>query len=633
MKIANCKLLMKKVKSKIIIGLLLIILFTFFTTDKVFAADYTIADYDINMVVNEDNTFNITETITAYFYMPKHGIYRKIPLRNTVKREDGTSSKNKAIVSEINVSDNYTTKIENGYRVLQIGDSDTTVTGNHTYIISYKYDIGKDPLKDVDELYYNLIGDEWDTAINNVSFTIKMPKDFEQSKLGFSSGVYGTVGTDDINYTVEGTTITGTLNKPLYSGEALTVRLTLPEGYFNVPVKIDYFMIITIAIFIVFIIIAYILWRKYGKEDAVIETVEFYPPEGYNSAEIGFLYKGRAENKDVVSLLIYLANKGYLKIAERETKTLFSKSKGFTITKLKDYDGDNESERLFLEGLFKKKDVVTDSDLYDSFYITVNKIIKNLNKKENKNKIFEPMAGKMGKWIILMIIVIIGLIMSKIVYSDGSSVVYMPMLFVLIAILVLATVARSQNSIAARIFLIIWSIMFGGIPFIIGILPSLLYDLGSLITFAIGIVTIAILIVFMNIMPKRSKYGNEILGRIRGFRRFLQTAEKEKLESLVHENPEYFYNILPYTYALGVSEEWMNQFETIAMQAPEWYECNGVFLIHDFNHFMTSAMLTAQTSMTSAPSSSSSGGGFSGGGFSGGGSGGGRWRFMVIIIA
>ena len=44
--------------------------------------------------------------------------------------------------------------------------------------------------------------------------------------------------------------------------------------------------------------------------------MEFYPPEGYNSAEVGFLYEGTADTKDIISLLIYLADKGYLKIEE-----------------------------------------------------------------------------------------------------------------------------------------------------------------------------------------------------------------------------------------------------------------------------------------------------------------------------
>ena len=230
-----------------------------------------------------------------------------------------------------------------------------------------------------------------------------------------------------------------------------------------------------------------------------------------------------------------------------------------------------------------------------------------------------------------MITVVIVLMMFICFYVDVLSMMYMPMFFIVIASI--ATLIKNQNNIDVdvKIFLVIWFIMFGGLPFVFMTLPALLYDVESLKAFTITIVTIGILIVFLNIMPKRTKYGNEILGRIRGFKRFLKTAEKEKLESLVHENPEYFYDILPYTYALGVSKKWMNQFETIAMQAPDWYDYNGAFMLQDFNHFMTDTMRTAHSSMISTPSSGFGGGGdgFSGGGFSGGGSGGGRRRFVV----
>ena len=45
-------------------------------------------------------------------------------------------------------------------------------------------------------------------------------------------------------------------------------------------------------------------------------------------------------------------------------------------------------------------------------------------------------------------------------------------------------------------------------------------------------------------LPKRTKYGTQILGRIKGFKIFLETAEKEKLEAMVFNDPNYFYNIL-----------------------------------------------------------------------------------------
>ena len=132
------------------------------------------------------------------------------------------------------------------------------------------------------------------------------------------------------------------------------------------------------------------------------------------------------------------------------------------------------------------------------------------------------------------------------------------------------------------------------------------------------------LAICLKYLPKRTPYGNEILGKLKGFKNFLETAEKDKLEAMVMQNPTYFYDILPYTYVLGVSDKWIKKFETISLQAPSWYDSPSSFNIMTFGTFMNSTMASAQKSMSQSSSSSgSSGGGFSGGGSSGGGSGGG----------
>lgn len=183
-----------------------------------------------------------------------------------------------------------------------------------------------------------------------------------------------------------------------------------------------------------------------------------------------------------------------------------------------------------------------------------------------------------------------------------------------------------------KLFAIIWGGMFGGMPWAGMVLPLLAKNEIYLITYIIGIISIIVLMLFVKIMPKRTPFGNEMLGKVRGFKNFLETAEKSQLELLVDENPEYFYNILPYTYALGVSEVWMSQFETIAMKSPEWYSGYSTFSMHEFSLFMNNTMTLAQSAMSSSPSSdssssfdsdSSSGGGSSGGGSGGGG--GGSW--------
>ncbi len=554
------------------------------------------------------------------------GIFRKIPLKNNVERLDGTKSSNRAKITNISVSENYKTSKENGYEVIKIGNSSQTVKGMHTYTIKYTYDIGKDPLENADELYYNLIGYEWDTSISNITFKITMPKTFEESSLGFSSGTKGSTDNSKIFYSVDGNIISGYVIGALNSKEALTVRLTLPEGYFtSTSTNTDIYAILIIIFSLICVLIAYILWAKYGKDDKVIETVEFYPPEGYNSAEVGFLYEGTSNTPAVISLLIYLANKGYLKIEETEQKGIFKNSKGFKIVKLKEYDGDNENEEIFFKGLFKRrKTSVTAADLYDSFYTTLHKIQNNLNSKENKNKIFEASSKGKGKWLIIMIITLFILITVKPIleYSEmGVEVIPFALLFPGIGFTILIGSLIGTIKIP-KIFAIIWGGMFGGIPWVAFVLPTLTQNIMYLIMYIVGVICIAVILLFAKIMPKRTPYGNEILGKLRGFKTFLKTAEKPQLESLVKQNPEYFYNILPYTYALGVSDVWINQFETIALRAPDWYSSTDDFNMHTFGNFMNTTMKSATSAMSSSPSSDSSGGS-SGGGSSGGGSGGG----------
>ena len=75
-----------------------------------------------------------------------------------------------------------------------------------------------------------------------------MPKQFDSSKLGFSSGTKGSTTNNNIIYNVNNNTITGSYNGILNPGEALTIRAELPEGYFakatsNVTVQ-DYIIYI-----------------------------------------------------------------------------------------------------------------------------------------------------------------------------------------------------------------------------------------------------------------------------------------------------------------------------------------------------------------------------------------------------
>ena len=634
---------MEVIKKILFIGLLFVLCLIFIPTvnaseleyaeydinNAISSYDYQINSYDINLVVNENNSMDITENIGAYFNTYKHGIFRKLPLKNEVQRLDGTVSNNRVKISNIQVSEPSTIYNESVYKVIKIGDANTTLIGAQNYNIKYLYNIGKDTGKNYDELYFNLIGSEWDTTIDKITFTIEMPKEFDADKVGFSSGKKYSTYSNDVTYTITGNTINGTCSKKLNPGEALTVRIQLPEGYFTgATYNFDYMMMSAILLPIIFAFISISLWNKYGKDDKVIETVEFYPPGEYNSAEVGFLYKGTSNTKDVVSLIVYLANKGYLKIVESEKKALFFGNEDFKFIKLKEYDGTNADERTFLEGLFRSKDEVSSSDLKNKFYKTIETINSNFNCEENKSTIFEKKSTSKNFIIVLMIIATFVLITIKPVSEyQGYGALVFALIFPGIGFTVLFFGLFGKMPGMPRAFALIWGSGFGGIPWALMVLPAIMVDTIYLTTYIVGIVSIFLMCITLEFMPRRTKNGIEVLGKIKGFKNFLNIAEKEKLEELVLQDPSYFYNILPYTYVLGISDKWIKKFETIAISPPDWYDDGtNTFNYSSFGSFMATTMNSATSVMSSSPpsSSGSSGGGFSsGGGSSGGGSGGG----------
>lgn len=611
---------------------LLFCIFTFFLFSlNCYAHDYDITKYDVEIVVDEHNKYSIKENIDTYFNVSKHGIIRRIPLYNNIIRQDGTRERNRVLISNVHVNEEFASSRENNNYVLKIGSADKTINGKHSYTISYDYDIGLDKNNKYDELYFNIIGTEWDTDISNVTFKITMPKEFDASKLGFSYGEYGESNTDNISYDVDGNVITGSFEGTLLAGEGLNVRMVLPEGYFirksvgSSLLECWYYIIPILGV-----LISYLIWKKYGKDDQVVDVVSFYPPENMNSLDVAFAKKGSVNSNDAVSLLVYLASKGYIKIVEDKK----SKSR-FTIQKVKEYDGNNKEEELFFRGLFKKVwDSISSDELNESFYLTINSILTKKNSTANRKELFNSKSS--NKRYILFLFMLITSSLSTIIPALGyklSDVIFSIIICNLIGIVALIIVGiiydnnctkKGLNSALGFAFFFVLALAVANFT-IIGF-EYIYYDTVYLIGFILCMVCTYLIYFFYLIVTKRTEYGNKVLGEVNGFKKFLETAEKDKLESLVHDDPSYFYNILPYAYVLGVSDAWIKQFEGIAIAPPEWYESADTFDYYRFNRSLNRTIHSASRVMNSVPQSSggsSSGGGFSGGGFSGGGSGGG----------
>lgn len=589
--------------------------------------EYTIDSYDVDIDVNEDNVLEITETIQVNFLTEKHGIVRDIPRVNNITRQDGSSSSIRAKISDVRCSDPNTMSTGSKYYSIRLGEEDKVITGPYTYTIQYFYDLGRDTLDGEDEFYFNIIGPEWDTTISQTTFSIHMPKKFDEELIGFSSGAVGTTGADEVYYYVDGRNIIGDCYTTLNPGDALTVRLTLPEGYFiRTETETFMFSYIVVGISLLFLAIGLIIWFFFGRNSRVQMTTEYYPPKELNSAEVGYIYHGKANTKAILSLILDLARKGYLRIEEAKETVLFKEQDTFRIYPEKaTYDGNKRIEAMIYSAILRSKngkDYLTKDDLDRYFSRSISNIKKRLESKENASAVFTP--GYMGRRILLYAMMIVDFFLityEPMVDYSGSPINLLSCLFPILGISVICFMIFGDMPLFIRCFILIWGILFSVFPWYGMILPAVMLEQRYIITYIIGIICCVILFILSNFMHKRTASGNEIYWKIKSFRHFLQTIDQSRLEALELENPEYYSEILPYAYALGVKSIQAKELKLIPTRMPSWYVGHSHhFPSHRFYRFLDATSTYVDgTSGSSGGHHSSGGGGSSGGGAGGGG--------------
>jgi uncharacterized membrane protein len=313
----------------------------------------------------------------------------------------------------------------------------------------------------------------------------------------------------------------------------------------------------------------YMTWMRYGKDDAVVATTSYYPPDGMDPAMAGFLINDSDDASDLISLIPYWGAKGYLRIEEIPKKNWFTKADTKLIA-IKTLPADTSPyERTIFSGLFgshvgNTSSNVLISSLKDSFYTQMNTARSAL--KTQAQPYYEPRAKRV-RTITYVVLILLTLLLVPV------------MLFV-------------------------WGFVA-----------------------VIGLIVVSIFLMIMNrFMIKKNSEGNRALSDLKGFKQFIKVAETNKLKMLIAEDPSYFETTMGYALAFGLFSQWAQKFEALHVPPPSWYSStsHSNFTMNSFSNSFASSMSSATSTMVSTPSSSgSSGGGSSGGGFGGGG--GGSW--------
>ncbi len=610
---------------KVLFLVLLILLAVGFSSAALADEAYIISDYDVHIVVSEGNVLDVVERMTVNYSLERHGIYYYRQYAGTKYNEidgEGVATPYRYKINDFKVQGyKYETTTysdsEGKYLEAKIGDGNTYVIGEQVYVITYKFLLGDDRIEEFDEFYQNLIFCAYGDIVENASFIIEFPEDIDETQVVAFMGQYGETSGSGVTYEVDGNTIRGSILRPMQGGDVLTVRAQMPNGYYtDIKDPMLFWKILVFGLSGASALLALLLWLFFGIDKKVYPTVEFYPPKDMTSVEAGYVIDGDVDDKDVISMLIYWADKGYIKIIEHDKKDI-------DLQKIKDIDSATKwYERDLFNALFEAGDTVSVETFKDSFYVKKKKKktgVINYHESNKDNMVFSKQSKKARAFMGILTVVPVASAMYMFMYNMTESFIWSVFVMVIVSMLISWPVfmlvrlferwrsTERAKKMGKLIFsLILLGIVFGvyiiGMPFIFS--DVIRPEVGIVIT----IITAGASLFLMwmaSIMKKRTQQGGEWYGKLLGFKNFIEKAEKDRILLLVEENPSYFFNVLPFAYVLGVTDVWSKKFEGIAVKQPDWYSgySTNAFTTMMFMSSINRSMSHVQSVATSRPTS------------------------------
>lgn len=612
---------------------------------------------DFKIQINEDSTFDVEEKLSYSFTGDFHAADRFIPLDKIsaitdIEVVDAQSGKPLKHISSskrldhLNPSNwgNFVYFKENGKQIIDwyFNLSDT----NHGWIVKYKVHGGIGFFDDHDELYWNLFSG-YDVSVSKSRAYVYLPQSADIKNL--EANFYADIKTVSFKI-IDGKTFYYNAGD-IPPHQSLTIYAGWPKGivdqsaYWEDFSKLYWGYILGTLIILLSILGGFLHWYFTEIHNAGRGTIipQYEPPQNLRPAMAEAIIKEKITDKAWPATIIDLAVRGYVNIKEdtaywgdvlgrvilagvmlfllfgaliplinllnsqnslfgiagfpvlfiififfRVFKNIFKDGikgsfapKNYIVEKLKSSENDpavEDYEKVFLGILFGDKEYFSTKELKKSGNL----------KKQKFSESFKKLKEKL--------------------YKETE----------------LDTNAFENGISKEKIKTIIWGIIifvlvyFGGI---IGV-NQYIFLLASMIMSGAG------LFAFIKYEARLNKEGQVLREDWLGFKMFLETAERYRLQNLT---PETFEKYLPYAMIFGVEKKWAKSFESLNLEQPSWYVSSagahgfvgGMVAGGGVGGFSPSAFSSSFSSSFASAFHSSTGGGSGGGGSAGGGGGGG----------
>lgn len=651
-----------KVNLKAVLSRFLFVFAFLFVSGPALGAE-TIISHSSIIEVQTDRSIIVTETIRVKSEAReiKRGIWRYIPTES--RGDNGYAIDHGLEVLEVlrdGKLDDWHSESEASGERIYIGNADVFLKpGIYTYKLKYRtWRLVRD-LPEADEIYWNATGNFWNFPIQAAVAQVRLPEGVKIQQARVFTGGFGSTANNGM-ITYDGAlNIIFRSNQAFAPGEGMSVVVGFEKGLMEPPSDWDRFwtyisdrraLFLPALSFLIVFAYFYSAWNAVGRDPQKGTIIPlFYPPKNFSPALTHYVHNFGWKKSGwtaFTAALISLATKGLVKLGQS------GKDTNVTVTD-KEPD-DLPSGELKLYTWFHAKGSVTiNKDIGKSLHELHADFIETIE-DENRRTYFNRNTGFIILGLALSLLSLVGMLYFEVLHFVWLVVAIVAGIFVAMVSGMLSHAGKGVR-ISRGIGFFIFFVLLSNVSS--GFLASLdLFDFGALYTGdfwastkgfvqgqpgAIAAISIVVINVGFGLtMRAATVQGRKIMDQIEGFKLYMETAEKERLN--IHGAPdltvERFEKILPYAVALGVEKPWSEHFEKeLARNAvnpddqsynPAWHTGRGwrtsriASNIASTASGMSAAMIAAQPASSSS-SGFSSGGGFSGGG--GGGGGGGGW--------
>lgn len=618
---------------------------------------YVIDQYRYHAQVHADNSWTVTEELDVTFLEPRHGIYRHIPRIYCINRRGVNGSARytyRTTVDEIDIPGEDVEIIENGDSqddiILRIGNEHTVHDGPHSYTIRYTLQKPDDRWAGGDELFHTVLGPQCNTTIGHFEFRIAFDKALPArlaDVLSVQSGPWGSEQNKlGAQVNIAGGCIVGSADS-IAPFQGISIFAPMEEGYWQGAPSPDStkLYILLAATALLFLWLVYYFMRHHRYRPTVV--YEYTAPEGLSSAEVGTIIDDSADLSDLTSLVVWWASKGYVKIVETN-ETGKSKDSTMQLIKLAELpETAPDYQQAFWSVFFTTNDSADLGDLGDKHTEIASAKIALKRHFRNERSLTALQFIPFLAWVLFVALGTLAFASSSAVVDFAPDIVPAAFLCFTAPTAVMGfmrVVASARDMLRADNARTIRAVIYIALAAAnVWAFAVLFYNApDSLLPLEVYGVLIAagwMMAFFAGDLITDSAYRLHNMSLLLGFREFIEKSELPMLKAQVDENPNYFYDILPFAMVFGLTDKWSQQFAALNIAPPTWYETQGTMLgmnpglnfnaAHFAQHLTTDFSKSISKSVAAASidptQNNNSGGGFSGGGggFSGGGGGGG----------